>query len=50
MSNDPDPLPSWIRAKKMIADNWELMEHLAGNREEKIRNVREFQGMVNLPS
>lgn len=46
VSEDPDPLPSWIRAKKMIDANWPLMEQLAGSREQKMRSVQEFQNAV----
>lgn len=48
MSEDLDPLPSWIRAKKAIAHNWDVMEKLAGSRKETVKNLREFFSMVRL--
>lgn len=49
ISDDIDPLPAWIRAKKAIAQNWELMEKLTGTRKDVLRNMREFSDLVKSP-
>ena len=43
---DNDPLPAWIRAKRTIAENWDGMEALNGNRQRTIERVREYAELV----
>ena len=47
-SDGPSPIPSWIRAKKLIAENWHIMEQLGGNRKDTLEALNEYAAIVSL--
>ena len=47
LNRDNDPLPSWMRAKRLMAKNWPTIEQFAGNREETVERIYRFSRNVS---
>ena len=47
-SGDTDPIPSFLRAKKLLAANWDMIEEVNGSREKTLESIFRFGKMVRL--